>query len=320
MRKLRKAGLCAGLCVLSIAFSGCGKKEASVPELQELSQYISVGEEEIPQYNFVGKKEIFIEDENLKSPKAMVCVGDSLYVVNKGGNSVLQYSKDGSLQKTINGFWNPVAIAHQEKEIYVANENDGKIRVMDEDGNILKDYYVEKLNQIYLSVLDIEADEDNIYLSVVADTKESLSIYQIRKEDGEVSKIGESCMGILCRDSENRIYFAQTYEFIEGDGYTGYESGESSLYCISDGRMQEIVKFPEPYTPLDMVVYEGKLYIYSGSLAQVDVWDLQGNYEKTLLEESADSSNRGLGYMAADAEGNLYLSDEENHIVYKLEM
>lgn len=82
--------------------------------------------------------------------------------------------------------------------------------------------------------------------------------------------------------------------------------------------MQEITKLPDPYTPSDMVVHGEKLYIYSDSLAQVDVWDLQGNYEKTVFEESADSSNRGLGYMAADDEGNFYLSDEEKDVVYKI--
>lgn len=320
MRKNRKGGLYIGLFALAIAFSGCGKKEASIPELKELSRYNSGEEKELTQYDFVGEKKIFIEDGNLKTPKAMVCVGDNLYVANKDGHCVLQYSKDGSLQKTIKGFWSPVAISHYDKEIYVANENDGKIQVMDEQGNFLRNYYVEDLNQIYLSVLDVEADEDNIYLSVVADNEESLSVYQIGKKDGQVSRIGESCMGVLCKDDENRIYYAQTYEFIEGDGYTGFESGESSLYRISDGTMQEIAKLPESYTPSDMVVYGGKLYIYSDHLTQVDVWDLQGDYVKTVFEESADRSNRGLGYMAADEEGNIYLSDEENDIIYKLKL
>lgn len=139
MRKIRKGGLYVGLCVLAIAFSGCGEKEVSIPELQELSRYNS-GEEKEIRYDFVGEKEIFIEDENLKTPKAMVWVSDSLYVVNKDSNSVLQYSKEGSLQKIITGFWSPIAIAHYDKEIYVANENDGKIQVMDEQGDFLRDY------------------------------------------------------------------------------------------------------------------------------------------------------------------------------------
>ena len=307
MRKMKK-GLYIGLCIAGLVFCGCGKKEESpAPKLEEYSNYDSVRE-----------KEIFIEDENLKTPKAMVCVGDSLYVVNKDGNSVLQYSKDGSLQNTIKGFWSPIAIAHFEKEIYVANENDGKIHAMDEEGNLLKEYYVEPLNQVNLSVLDMEADADYIYLSVVADNEEALSVYRVRKEDGQIGKIGKSCMGALCRDSKNQIYFVQTYEFFEENGYTGFGSGKSSLYRIVDGSMQEIAKLPASYTPMDMVEYGDKFYIYSSGLAQIDVLDMQGNYEKTVLEEIADSSNSGLGYMAADDEGNIYLSDTEKNFVYKL--
>lgn len=310
-----KKGIYISLCSLFFLLSGCGKNVNNMPEM---SQYTN--------YDDAMNKTIFIEDATLKGPKGLVYVGDSLYVASKEGHCVFKYSQEGILEETIGSLGNgdgefrkPVAIAYYGEELYVADEGDGKVQVFGLDGSFVRKYYIEELNNVYLFVVDIEADESNIYVSVVGGEKNSLRIYVISKSDGKVDTLGKLSMGSLGRDEEGKIYFAQEFDYIEEDGNSGYESGESYFSGIENNRMKKIFQLPDGYLPSDIFVSENSIYLFSRALMQVDVFDMQGQYIKTVFSEESSARNRGMGYMTMDEEGNIYLSDEENNIIYKLE-
>jgi len=314
MVNLKKTGVYLSLTILFFLLGGCGKNENIAPKM---SQYNN--------YDETMNKTVFIEDAVLDVPKGLVYVGDSLYVTSKEGHCVLKYSKEGILEKTIGNLGNgdgefrkPVAITYYGEELYVADEEDGKIQVFDLDGSFIRKYYVEELDNIYLFVVDIEADEHNIYVSVTGGEKSLLHVYVISKADGKVDTLGKLSMGSLGRGEEN-IYFAQEFDYIEENGNSGYESGESYFSEIGNGKMKKIFQLPDGYLPSDILVYENNIYLLSKALTQVDVFNIQGQYIKTVFSEESSVRNRGLGYMTMDAEGNIYLSDEENDVVYKLE-
>ncbi len=304
------------LLVLSIFLCACGRQEEPAPQMETYNN-LDNGLE----------KEIFIEkDSNLQSPAGLVCIGDSIYVVSKGNNCVLKYSTAGAFEALFGNigqkegeFSKPTAIANYEETIYVADENDGRIQAFDLEGNFQKLYDIEALNNRYLSVLDLEADEDSIYISVAGGEKKALYIYILDKETGEVEKIEKSSMGVLGKDEEQQIYFAQAYAYIEEQGYSGYEDGESYIARISERKMTKMFQLPDKYSPTDIMICNNQIYIFSGALTQVDVFELDGTYVETLFHESSSAENRGLGFMAMDAQGNIYLSDSENHSIYKLE-
>lgn len=304
------------LLVLSIFLCACGRKEEPAPQMETYNNLDNVL-----------KKEIFIEeDSNLQAPAGLVCVDDSIYVVSKENNCILKYSASGAFEASFGNigqkegeFSKPTAIANCENKIYVANENDGRIQAFDLEGNFQKLYYIEALNSRYLSVLDLEVDKDSIYVSVAGGEKKALYIYILDKETGEVEKIEKYCMGVLGKDEEQQIYFAQAYAYIQEQGYSGYEDGESYVARISEHKMAKIFQLPDKYSPADIVIYNNQIYIFSGAFTQIDVFELDGTYVETLFHENSSAENRGLGFMAMDAQGSIYLSDSENNSIYKLE-
>ncbi len=304
------------LLLLSICLCACEKQEESAPQMETYNNLDNAL-----------KKEIFIEkDSNLQAPMGLVCVDDSIYVISKENNCVLRYSTAGEFEAVFGNigkkegeFSKPTAIANYEETIYIADENDGRIQAFDLEGNFQKEFYIENLNNRYISVLDIESDKDFLYLSVAGAEKKALYIYILDKDTGKVEKIEKSCMGALGKDEKQQIYFAQAYVYFEEKGSIGYEGGESYVARISENKMAKIFQLPDKYAPADILVNNNQIFIFSGALTQVDVFELDGTYVQTLFYETSSAENRGLGFMTMDAQGNIYLSDSENHSIYKLE-
>lgn len=315
MNHLKKIGVLISMIMLVVAIGGCGEKESAVPNLGDYSNFDTSWE-----------KRVFVEDAVLNTPAAMVYVGDSLYVASREGHCVLKYSKEGVLEQTIGGIGNgegefrkPIAIAAYEDAIYVADENDGKVQVFNIDGTFRNQFYVEELDNLYVSVLDVEVDESNIYISVVAGSKKLACVYKVDKVSGAVDKVGSACMGTLGRGMENEIYFGQAYDYVEVDGSSGYESGNGYVAQIKEDKMKELFQLPDGYIPSDILIHNNEMYLFSQGITQVDIFDLNGQYLKTIFGEKSSPQNRGLGYITVDNEGNFYLSDQENNIIYKLE-
>lgn len=311
----RKKFICV-LLLLSICLCACGSREEAAPQMET--------------YNNLDNaltKEIFIEkDSNLQAPAGLVCVDDSIYVISKENSCVLRYSITGVLEAAFGNigkkegeFSKPTAIANYEETIYIADENDGRIQAFDLEGNFQKEFYIEDLDNRYLSVLDIESDTEFLYISVAGGEEKGLYIYILDKETGNVEKIEKSCMGVLGKDEQQQIYFAQAYTYFEEKGGSGYEDGESYVAHISENKMTKIFQLPDKYAPTDILVNNNQIFVFSGALTQIDVFELDGTYVQTLFYETSSAGNRGLGFMTMDAQGNIYLSDSENHSIYKLE-
>lgn len=312
---MKKISLYPILVILTLTLYGCEQVKETVPDITQYNDY-----------DMTMELKTFVADDILNVPKSMIYVEGSLYVTSMEGHCVLKYSSDGILEAKMgclgNGdgeFRSPIAIANYGDDIYIADENDGKIQVFDLEGTYKNTYYVENLNNMYLSVLDMEVDENNIYISVVGGEKKLLHVYMIEKSNGKVTVLGKENMGVLGKDSDNTIYFGQAYDYIEEDGYTGYETGKSSIFNIADSKMTESFLLPDNYAPSDIIVYNDNMYIFSNCYSQIDIFDMQGTYLKTIFDEQSSTRNRGLGYMAMDDEGRIYLSDEENNTIYKLE-
>lgn len=309
--KKRICGILAALCMLS----GCTGEKSVVPEITE---YNNAAEAIV--------KEQFIEDKTYSELCGIVCLDKEFFVVSKQDNCVIKYSDAGDITKTFGNvgnkdgeFSSPVAICEFDDMLYVADESDGRVQVFDSDGNYLNKYYIDEINNSDVSVLDIETDESYVYISVASCDKALAYIYIVDKANGEYKKVGKNNMGVLGRDENNNIYFAQAFECFKDGGNSGYQDGESYVSTIVNGKPVKLFQLPEQYSPSDILVFNNQLYIFSYAYTQIDVFDLNGTYVKTIFSESSSVSNRGLGYMDIDENGIIYLSDWENNIIYKLE-
>jgi len=305
-------------CAMLVTFCflcGCTSEKSAVPE--------------IAQYNNTKNvivKEQFVEDKNYSELCGVVCVNKDVFVVAKQDNCVINYSDTGDIKKTFgivgNGegeFSNPVAICESDNMIYVADEKDGRIQVFDLDGNFLNIYYIDELNNPDVSVLDIEVDKNYIYVSIATFNKGLAHIYAIDKVSGEYNKVGKNNMGVLGKDDDENIYFAQSFDYFEDGGESGYQDGESYVATIVNGKIVKLFQLPDQYSPSDILVFNNQLYIFSRACTQIDVFELDGTYVETIFTESSSVSNRGLGYIDIDDNGIVYLSDRENSVIYKLE-
>ncbi len=272
------------------------------------------------------KKGIFIQDTNLKKPGALFAAENVLYVIDKEGNCVFCYDYDGKLLnrfgKLGNGkgeFDEPAAITVDEQYIYVADEKDGRVQFFDFDGNYQKEVYIEDLDDISVRILDIESDGTNLYVSAGSMDEKRLGIYQIDL-NGTVKKIGKTEIGCFGRNvNTNEIFFANAYEYFEKDDMFGYQGGKSFLARIADGKLKRMFLLPEGYLPAKLYIEDDKIYIFSEALMEVDVFDYSGNYIETLFAEVAETENRGISCMAV-RDKVIYLSDNENKLVYKVEV
>ena len=311
---MNKKKICVILVVFSILCGCTNDKSASL----EVSEYNNTE-------NIITKEQ-FVEDKTHSGLCGVVCANEDLFVVSKGDNCVIQYTNSGDIKNTFgivgNGegeFSSPVAICEFDNMIYIADENDGRVQVFDLDGNCLKKYYIDEINDSDISVLDVEVDEKYLYISVASFNRNRAKIYMIDKVTGEYKKIGKDNMGVFGRDNNNNIYFAQAFDYFKDGDNDGYQDGDSYICTISDGKLVKLFELPEKYSPSDLFVFDDQLYIFSRAYSQIDVFELNGTYIKTIFSESSTVSNRGLGYMDIDKNGIVYLSDRENSIIYKLE-
>ncbi|MBO5143641.1 MAG: hypothetical protein J6C46_11750 [Clostridia bacterium] len=309
-----KMRVCIVLLTISL-LCGCVNEEAAAPEIDEYCNY-----------DELISKEQFVEEKSYGDLSGMVCKNKDIFVVSKQDNCVLKYSNDGELLKKIGMLGNgdgelsrPVAICEFDNMIYVADENDGRIQVFDLEGNYKNKYCIDELNDSYVSILDIVVDTKKIYISVATFKKNLMYIYVIDKSNGEYEKLGKSCMGVLGKDVDNNIYFAQSFEYYEDSNSNGYEDGESYISTVVDGNVVKLFQLPEQYSPSDVTVYNNQIYVFSRAYTQIDVFELNGTYVRTVFSESSSVSNRGLGYMDIDENGVIYLSDNENGIIYKVD-
>lgn len=306
------------LFVILFSFSvlcGCTNDKSVAPKI---SEYNNTEENTI--------KKQFIEDKAHGDLCGVVCVNKDIFVVSQNDNCVIRYSDSGDINKVFGvvgndegEFSSPVAICEYNSMVYVADENDGRVQVFDLEGNFLNYYYIDEINNSDVSVLDVEADEKCIYLSVASVNKKFAHIYMIDQSNGKWVRVENENMGVLGKDEKDNIYFAQAFEYFRDGDDSGYQDGESYISTIKDGKLVKLFQLPEKYSPSDIVVFNNQLYIFSRAYSQIDVFELNGTYVKTIFSESSSVSNRGLGYIDIDEDGMIYFSDRENSIIYKLE-
>lgn len=312
MRFKKRLFICLIISTL-LFLCGCNKEKTFEPSVEEYDNQKLMYEKKL------------IEDASMGSFGSLTCMGNNIYVVCTGSNCILKYSKEGQLVDTFGRvgkgegeFSKPIAICNFDNEIYVMDENDGRIQVFDENGKFIKKYNVEELESPYVSVVDLEANEEKIYVSVVGCEKKSLKIYDIDKSNGKVSKIGDMAMGALGKDEKN-IYFAKAFDFFKEKNSSGYRDGESYIASVTDKDVVKHFQLPDTYSPADIAVFNHQMYVFSRAYTQIDVFEMDGSYVETVFSEKSTENNRGLGYMAMDEDGSIYLADKEKSAVYKLE-
>jgi DNA-binding beta-propeller fold protein YncE len=267
-------------------------------------------------------KEIFVsQDEHLNEPLGIVSANSMIYVVCKGSDTICQYDYDGNfineLGKSGNGkgeFLSPVAIvADSLGNLYIAEEGNSRVQVIDSEGNYIKEYPIKGLDVFGCYLLDIELNNLNdIYISFKTFDKKTAKVLKINS-DGSSKMLGSELCGIMGNNTEkSNLIFAQTYNVDDNRVYTG----DTFLAKIENNNVSKWYGLPYSYTPTDIVMSDEKLYMYSYSMNKLDAFSLEGEYIETIYKGDLDDSSMGFYYLGINEIGDIYASNSEKNEIY----
>jgi hypothetical protein len=165
--------------------------------------------------------------------------------------------------------------------------------------------------------MDLEVNENGIYVSVAGASLKKLKIYHLDLED-KITKIGNGKMGVLGKDESNNIWFAQTYQYIDEGDAKGYGAGDSYIGYIKEDEFQFQFHLTNSFTPTNIEVIDQEIYLYSYAVNTLYKFSNEGTIIEILYEEESSRENRGMFYFTMNKTGAIFISDSEKNVVYKI--
>ena len=284
------------IIVLTVSVTGCkGKTKNNIMDIVEKTPQQDIKRnEDASEFT----REILIEDERIKTPTDIACDDDCMYVVCNEGNEILKIDYDGNIVdgygKIGQGegeFTNPYKIAISDQYIYVIEDSARRIQVFDKAFQYIKSVDLSELKLEYYGdkpiAFDLAVDsKENLYITVYANyLQEKQKVYIIDPE-GNISSFGERLLGYMCPFKEDMLYVHAMNPYQKHAGTT--KLGNYFLGKIHNGEMKLFSNLVKDYGANTICVDDKNIYIYSGLYNQLDQYDENGNYIKTLYSEYID--------------------------------
>jgi len=267
----------------------------------------------------------FLADLELKEPKGLLFLLDTLWISDSGNDRLVLYDftndsfriigETGSKNKQ---FINPGDISvGSDNKIYIVDSGNKRIQILDVKGNYIDEIDIKKiLKNEFSKITGIGFDQynDNKYISTYTVDKKDAHVYMIN-EKGESKKIGDNLCGYIYSSHDN-IFFVNHLDLRNSPNNTGY-SGEHFLFKIEGNRVFSKKVLPNFYAPKSIVCNNDYIYLLSSFLT-IDRFTLEGEYIDTIYHGD-HLADKGLSDIAVDNEKNIYVSDNINNKIYKLE-
>lgn len=190
-----------------------------------------------------------IKDGELSSPSQMIAKEDTIYVLDKRTLQVFEFKENKDL-------------TYERKRVFVipglGHETD---------------------------ILDLEILDGKMYVTFSATTLQEAKVVAISLEDEEVTFINtdeEGFYGYVGVSEENVLNFAQTMQYYEKVGKTGFKTGESKGFFLEENDLKPRGKFLSGSMPTDFFIKDSYYYVYSAGWSSVDRYDLSLKYIDSL--------------------------------------
>lgn len=212
--------------------------------------YISDIEQQVVNiYNEQFRKLSEIKDDRLTSPSLIAASEDTVYILDKLTLQVFEFKKSKSL-------------VYNKKRVFL----------------------VPSLGQ-GIDVLDLEIFNSRIYVTFFATVLKEAKIVSINLKDEEVMLMDankEEFMGYMGISDKNVLNFAQTMQYYEKVGKTGFKTGESKGFFLEENDLKPRGKFLSGSMPTDFFIKDSYYYVYSAGWSSVDRYDLSLKYIDSL--------------------------------------
>lgn len=206
---------------------------------------------------------------------------DYLIVADYTGNVLKKVGQTGSGKCE---FLNPAAIAEYDQELYILDQGNQRVQVLDHDLNYVRE----------IELKDTKAADPDYVPGMLAVNASGVYVtgYSLRNpvvdrySQNEIEEIGENFLGTIC-NYEEQLYLinsmVRTYDK-ESDAFQAVSSGPEWLFTIEGTEMMKKCSLPNGLFISDFIADDKGIVCISTSGYSVFRLDWNGEYKETIAK------------------------------------
>ena len=281
---------------------------------------------ETPVLSATAQTEVFFADPSvLAAPAGIAYFGDRIIVSDFQNNALVVLDTDGNCLATVGEpgadvlqFNKPGAMTVSGDTLYVLDMGNRRVQRLNSDLEYIDSIYLwEETMYSEFPYTDIAVSGDGeIYVCSGSMDLNNVGVYKVDDNYTHAYKTYYGFLGTYSGD----VYFINTGEYTRKGGSTMLDiSGENHLYSFADGSQTML---PSALYSSDFLMTADSLIVLAYDGSQILRLDRSGDYVETIADfrQNADAQTEWSmnSYIAMDTEGNLYSTQRNGGIVYKV--
>ncbi len=262
------------------------------------------------------------EKTSVKAPAGIVFLGDFIYVTDKDSDAIVVLDKNGDFKRDSTEsnlyLFEPTVIKTDGEFLYVIDSGYNQLKILSQNFDLINSI---NLPGLYLGdqYWDLEIIEEKIYLTAGTPIIETTGIFELNKA-GTVHQFGKKFVGYLSNFSGD-LMAINAMEYFEGEDETGQyvrgvQAGRNGLFEVNGDEFEKKFAYVSQYTPLDFLLVNNYIYVFSGAGSNIDKYSVDGQYLETVLNlDYADF------YVQLESMNNsILLIRPTEDIIYKIDL
>lgn len=227
--------------------------------------------------------------DEIKAPGGIVCNEDEIIVSDKKEDCILKMDYEGNVieKAGITGsgdgeFLSPSAVAVYNDELYVLDQGNNRVQVLDEDMNFVREIKLKdtKSSDPNYTPTMMTVNEEGVYVTGMSLENPVVDRYST---DG-LEEIGSNFIGAI-DVYEGQVYLVNSmvrYYDESNDSFGAVTSGPEWLLTINGNKLEKKCELPYGFNISNFLLSENGITCVSGSGASVYRLDWNGEYVETI--------------------------------------
>lgn len=207
-------------------------------------------------------------------------------------------------------FVSPDFIKVADNIIYVLDSKLNQIILMDNAFKEIKRINLKK-DDSSANVLDFEVLNGEMFYTLQTSMADSAHIFKV-SPDGKIEIVGSQFMGYLST-YEGKLYAVSTQEYFEDDKFSGFRSGENSLFVLNqNNNLEKLYDFWSGYAPADFIIDDEQIFIFGGSSNSIDQFKFSNGEYVNSLAQLDEESNLRVRMVKVDSNFFVFLPNKKS--------